>query len=170
MATVCCHRQWRSCFSCDIIVSDYRWCPEIDYLLHMPSVKLPPQFLQCVYDKFYMFVHKLQSNLFNISAVFYESEILDLRFRNDMTVELVSWTEHWKQTLFCHSQESQWQLEYSCLYELNGIHIRTKELATSSSSSTEQSECRYSITVQLAMFLEEGNNIVEHIIATDCAE
>ena len=34
MATVCCHRQWRSCFSCDIIVSDYRWCPEIDYLLY----------------------------------------------------------------------------------------------------------------------------------------
>ena len=50
------------------------------------------------------------------------------------------------------------------------VHIITKELATSSSISTEQSECRYSITVQLAMFLEEGNYIVEHIIATDCAE
>ena len=49
---------------------------------------------QYVYDKLYMFVHKLQSNLFNISAVFYEREILDLRFRNDMTVELVSCTEH----------------------------------------------------------------------------
>ena len=50
------------------------------------------------------------------------------------------------------------------------IHIRTLKNLLPVAAVALSSQSVDIQTVQLAMFLEEGNNIVEHFIATDCAE